>query len=242
MPDCPARSARQNASFPKPIEETTPRPVITTVGVDIPLTPSLYNRKIRRRSSVRMSGYELLQFLSDDITLPIHCDDVVAVVEQNELFFETHSGANSWGYKQPEVAPVEPDVLCRRESRRNERRHSEAAVETTRSPYLVEPWFAARSSHRRKKWAKKLRYRRAGRALKLSELGARRRSNPPQRHGYNAFLKKITVSRRALPNLAHSSATGLEPWRSGPEVSGDIRHIRFAIIFDRHISSPPACL
>jgi hypothetical protein len=34
-----------------------------------------------------MSGYELLQFLSDDITLPIDCDDVVAVVEQNEFFF-----------------------------------------------------------------------------------------------------------------------------------------------------------
>ena len=33
-----------------------------------------------------MSGYELLQFFSNDITLPIHCDDVVAVVKQNEFF------------------------------------------------------------------------------------------------------------------------------------------------------------
>jgi len=33
-----------------------------------------------------MSGYKVLQLSSDAITLPIHCDDVVAVVKQNEFF------------------------------------------------------------------------------------------------------------------------------------------------------------
>jgi hypothetical protein len=55
-----------------------------------------------------------------------------------KFFFETGSGADSWGYTRLEGAPGEPDVLYRKESRRNERRHSEAAVETTGWPDQAE--------------------------------------------------------------------------------------------------------